>query len=390
MKQSVSLLWTCASSSSRGSKTYNKRLKQKRRANSSLGAWNPAHTHAYRSKMLQIGCTCGLQGLNVCVVWPRLCCFFLKVQIWDSTISFGQISQSCLSRIKVNHRPSWAMGKKPQRSQRVKCPLVIPKESQTQRIRVLGADISGVDDAGREYPNLSELWLVQGQQRDKFYRVNENWWVEGYEGRTTLEGAMIGDDGSEEDLTHSCTLLARAIETMPQKPHSALDIGAGVGRVTKGVLLPVVTGPVTLVDQSAKWLRAAKTYLAQDASRCFFVQSKLEDYQPPSDRFDLIWIQWTLQYLIDQDVVELLKRLSACLSSHGVLVLKENRPVYSQRDCFQMDTPGKEGRFDITRPEKHLAVLVELSGLTVVHMENWDECSCWLLSQEAKAEIQPG
>lgn len=94
--------------------------------------------------------------------------------------------------------------------------------------------------------------------------------------------------------------------------------------------------------------------------------------------------------MIDQDVVELLKRLSACLSSHGVLVLKENRPVYSQRDCFQMDTPGKEGRFDITRPEKHLAVLVELSGLTVVHMENWDECSCWLLSQEAKAEIQPG
>ena len=273
------------------------------------------------------------------------------------------------------------MGKKPHRSQRVKCPLATPKESQAQRIRALGADISGADDAGREYPNLWELWLVQGQQRDKFYRVNEDWWVEGYEGRETLEGAMIGDDASEEDLVHSCTLLARAIESMPQKPHSALDVGAGVGRVTRGVLLPAVSGPVFLVDQSAKWLKAAKTYLAEDASRCTFIQSKLEDYQP-AETFDLIWIQWTLQYLIDQDVVELLKRLSQCLSNQGVLVLKENRPVYSQSECFQMDTPGKEGRFDITRPEKHLAVLVELSGLTITYTENWDECSCWLLSRK--------
>eukprot|EP00438_Fugacium_kawagutii_P035490 Skav226801 [mRNA] locus=scaffold2056:42065:42898:+ [translate_table: standard] len=272
------------------------------------------------------------------------------------------------------------MGKKPQRSQRVKCPAVTPKESQAQRIRSLGADISGVDDAGREYPNLWELWLVQGQQRDKFYRVNEDWWVEGYEGRGTLEGAMIGDDGSDEDLTHSRTLLAKAIECMPEQPRSALDVGAGVGRVTRGVLLPSVRGPVTLVDQSAKWLRTAKTYLAEEASRCAFVQSKLEEYNPlPSESFDLIWIQWTLQYLVDQDVVELLKRLSLCLSSQGVLVLKENRPVYSQSECFQMDTPGKEGRFDITRPTKHLAVLLELSGLTVVYTENWDECSCWLL-----------
>ena len=273
------------------------------------------------------------------------------------------------------------MGKKPQRNQKVKCPLVTPKESQSQRIRALGANISGVDDAGREYPNLWELWLLQGQQRDKFYRVNEGWWVDGYEGRETLEGAMIGDDGSEEDLVHSRALLTRAMEFLPQKPQSALDVGAGVGRVTRGVLLPAVSH-VTLVDQSAKWLRAAKTYLAEDASRCTFVQSKLEDYHPhlsDKDKFDIIWIQWTLQYLIDQDVVELLKRLSLCLLNEGVLVLKENRPVYSHSECFQMDTPSKEGRFDITRPEKHLAVLIELSGLAVMYTENWDECSCWLL-----------
>eukprot|EP00913_Durusdinium_trenchii_P014265 g13383.t1 len=200
--------------------------------------------------------------------------------------------------------------------------------------------------------NLWELWLVQGQQREKFYHVNEAWWVEGYEGRATPEGAMIGDDGSEEDLRHSEALLQTALEGLP-RPGSALDLGSGLGRVTKQLLLKVVTG-------RAKWLKTAKAYLGEEAaSRCAFIHSKLEAYEP-DDMWDLIWIQWTLQYLIDQDV--------------------ENRPVYSREECFQMDTPGKEGRFDVTRPIAHLRVLVELAKLQVRHLETWDECSCWVLS----------
>ena len=34
----------------------------------------------------------------------------------------------------------------------------------------------------------------------------------------------------------------------------ALDLGSGLGRVSKSVLLPAVTGRVTLVDQSATWM----------------------------------------------------------------------------------------------------------------------------------------
>ncbi|CAK9118284.1 unnamed protein product [Durusdinium trenchii] len=201
------------------------------------------------------------------------------------------------------------MGKKPHHNQRVKRPLVTPKESLTAQLKRLGQDISGFDDQGREYPNLWELWLVQGQQREKFYHVNEAWWVEGYEGRATPEGAMIGDDGSEEDLRHSEALLQTALEGLP-RPGSALDLGSGLGRVTKQLLLKVVTGRVTLVDQSAKWLKTAKAYLGEEAaSRCAFIHSKLEAYEP-DDMWDLIWIQWTLQYLIDQDVVQLLQRSS--------------------------------------------------------------------------------
>lgn len=48
---------------------------------------------------------------------------------------------------------------------------------------------------------------------------------------------MIGDDGSEDDLRHSAALLRRA----GLEVRRALDVGAGVGRVTRAVLLPVAS-----------------------------------------------------------------------------------------------------------------------------------------------------
>ncbi|CAE7448395.1 Mettl11b [Symbiodinium natans] len=277
------------------------------------------------------------------------------------------------------------MGKKPHRDQKIKRALIQPRPaSLSQRVRELGHDIHGVDDAGREYGSLSELWLIQGQQRDKFYKVNADWWVKGYEGRVSLEGTMIGDEASEEDVLHSQDFLRKALslacfasEEGLTQPCSALDCGAGIGRVTKHVLLPAVCGNVTLVDQSLKWLQTAQKYLAHAKDRCHFVHCRLENFQP-SAKFDIIWIQWTLQYLIDEDAVYLLQHVAAGLTQQGIIVLKENN-LSQDSVSFHMDTPGKEGRFDITRSPKHLSVLVELAGLKVSHMELWDECSCWVL-----------
>ena len=271
------------------------------------------------------------------------------------------------------------MGKKAHRGPNTKRALVQPRPATlSQRIRELGEDLHGVDDAGREFQSLSELWLLQGQQRDKFYKVNTEWWVKGYEGRASLEGAMIGDEASEEDVQHSLDFLCKALEGKAQKPRSALDCGAGLGRVTKAVLLPSVSGKVTLVDQSDRWLQTARKYLAEEADRCHFVHCRLEKYTPCSS-FDLIWIQWTLQYLIDEDVVCLLRNVAAGLTEDGVIVLKENN-VSQDWISFHMDTPAKEGRFDMTRSPRHLSILIELAGLVVEHMELWDECSCWVLS----------
>ena len=289
---------------------------------------------------------------------------------------------------KASAADSFAMGKKPHRSQKIKRALVQPRPaSLSQRVRELGQDINGVDDAGREYNSLSELWLLQGQQREKFYKVNTAWWIKGYEGRASLEGAMIGDEASEEDISHSQAFLRKALDEISSRPCSALDCGAGIGRVTKAVLLPSVSGSVTLVDQSEKWLQTARKYLAQEAGRCDFVHHRLESYRP-CQKFDVIWIQWTLQYLTDEDAVHLLQNLAAGLTENGFIVLKENN-LPQQGIAFHMDTPGKEGRFDVTRSPKHLSVLVELAGLVVTRMELWDECSCWVLGVDAEVLLEP-
>ena len=187
---------------------------------------------------------------------------------------------------------------------------------------------------------------------------------------------------------------------------NTMDCGAGVGRVTCGVLLSLAAQVnAVLVEQSSKWQEISRGRCAQshNGDRCKFIQSGLESFSPHAVQTssgsgehdtgqDVIWIQWTLQYLIDADVVGLLCRLRSALSitNGGFVVLKENRPHMApgvdgaaaegtDLDRFQMDTPKVGGRFDIARSDAHLRVLIELAGLSVEYYEKWDEVGCYVL-----------
>lgn len=343
------------------------------------------------------------------------------------------------------------MGKKPCRGGGPKAlgvrprPVVqLPPQVQLfRRAEDLGKarGIVGDDDSGRSYDGLGALWRFMGQQRDVFYACNERWWVEGYEhmGETVDPDAyaMIGDDSSEADLEHSRAFLAAALARRRRRVARgdnivadaggtegsnkdvscasaledkllAMDLGAGIGRVTRGVLLPAVDS-VVLVEQSAKWQQISPRYICSGgdvhaAERCYFLQERLESFDPPipppicigsrrkhAAAYDLVWIQWTLQYLIDADVVGLLMRVRAALSPCGFVVLKENRPHMAPASSVggasrvdptrsQMDTPKVGGRFDIARSDVHLATLVELAGLEVEFFDTWDEVGCYVLT----------
>ena len=187
--------------------------------------------------------------------------------------------------------------------------------------------ISGFDDGGVAYGSLQALWVEQARRHEEYAAANAAWWdADGYGGASDEE-AMIGDGGSGEDLEHSQRLLDAVRAAQPQLlMRSALDVGAGVGRVSKGVLLRRCER-VTLLEPCDRWLKQARRYLGNKrAQRCTFVCMALQDYAraPPAAAYDVVWVQWTLQYLVDAHVVAALRGLAASLTAHGALVIREN------------------------------------------------------------------
>ena len=279
--------------------------------------------------------------------------------------------------------------------------------------------LTGSDDAGKQYESLAALWAEQAANVDAYNEANSAWWdADGYGGSTDDE-AMIGDGGSEEDTNHSLKLLDELRANRPMwQVRTALDCGAGVGRVTKHVLLKRCES-VCLLEPCEKWHKQSKRYLGKKRSMsCSFVHAKLEqldDLQPSLSSYDLIWVQWTLQYLIDAHVVEALKKLKASLAPNGLMIVKENRPTSAngsnisaneaeeveakvaravaateqEESFFRVDTPsGPHARYDVTRPDVHHRWLFRCAGLRVEHAERCinGEVTAWALAPSGEVE----
>lgn len=242
--------------------------------------------------------------------------------------------------------------------------------------------IGGQSDGAHLFASLPELWAHQRANREAFYRANHDWWEDGGYGGANDDEAMIGDEGSSDDVEHSLKFLHAALERCPRvKRMHAMDAGAGVGRVTKQVLLKVFDS-VHLVEGSDALSKQSRRYLGNKrAQRCTFAHARLEDFRPMSGAFDLIWLQWTLQYLIDDDVISFLSSCVQSLERHGIVIVKENRPSWrGKASRFEFDTPqGPNARYDITRPDAHHAWLFAKAGLDVLLSEHYDETTAWLL-----------
>jgi protein N-terminal methyltransferase len=252
-----------------------------------------------------------------------------------------------------------------------------------------GDSIKGCDDVGNYFNTQAELALHQALNRDGWYATNKDWWQHdrggGY-GGSTDEQVMVGDGGGEEDGVEGLAFLDRLIlESSSIKFARAIDAGAGVGRITKHILLKRYD-TVQLIEADSGWSKHSRTYLGRKrAARCTFTCSRIEELHPDSDhssRIDLVWLQWTLQYLTDADAVETLQNLASRLILRtGILVVKENRPYGAARqDRFQMDTPGASGRYDITRTDDHHRLLFQRAGLTVNQTEQGVETNTYALS----------
>mmetsp|Transcript_24964 Transcript_24964/g.78167 ORF Transcript_24964/g.78167 Transcript_24964/m.78167 type:complete len:316 (-) Transcript_24964:1430-2377(-) len=204
-------------------------------------------------------------------------------------------------------------------------------------IRGLDAEMQrrgGESTAGTEYQSLSAMWQHQlgdainggadgGQPQ--WYSKAFDYWNDEANCPPTVDGVLGGyGHVSGVDLGSSRMFLRDLRTALPHLGRAdAVECGAGIGRVVKGLLLDHFE-KVELVEQSPRLLEAAPGYLGPWARRCTFTCLGMQDYSPEAESLDLVWIQWAIGHLTDPDVVTFLGRMGAALREHGVLVLKEN------------------------------------------------------------------
>ncbi|EFX05027.1 duf858 domain containing protein [Grosmannia clavigera kw1407] len=195
---------------------------------------------------------------------------------------------------------------------------------------------------------------------------------------------------SRADLRVSRSFLAKlgiGSKSGMRRVRLALEGGAGIGRVTEGLLLDMAE-EVDIIEPVAKFTAQLKERLGV---RWVF-NVGLEDWDPTKTgdtasessnssssgkegteddkdgnkhlpTYGLIWIQWCTSYLNDKQLVEFLQRCGSVLEpTTGVLVIKENIMSTGFDDFDVLDS-------GVTRADKSFQSLFSEAGLRVVRSE---------------------
>jgi len=139
-----------------------------------------------------------------------------------------------------------------------------------------------------------------------------------------------------------------------------LEVGAGIGRLSKHLLLPLFS-EVDMLEPCQKFLDASAEYIGEPAAarigRRFCVG--MEDWQPePARQYAVVWVQWCVIYLTDEDFVGFLRKAAGALAERGWIVVKDN---VAPSDGFVVDKEDSS----ITRTVPHMRKIFADSGLVL-------------------------
>ncbi|KAK0648694.1 alpha-N-methyltransferase NTM1 [Cercophora newfieldiana] len=175
--------------------------------------------------------------------------------------------------------------------------------------------------------------------------------------------SMVGfSHVSKVDLQGSRSFLAKLGIGKKNGRHvaaNALEGGAGIGRVTQGLLVEVADA-VDVIEPVAKFIPPLQGVTG--VRNVFNVG--LEDWSPVEGTlYDLIWIQWCVGYLTDEQFVAFMKRCGEALNPDGgLMVVKENVST-SGSDALD----GVDG--SVTRVDSTFLSLFDEAGWRVVRTE---------------------
>ena len=149
--------------------------------------------------------------------------------------------------------------------------------------------------AGNPRASLQHRWSDE-KEKEAWYAGGFAYWS----GEAATNDGMLGgfadvdaaDTADSLKFMRRCGALPESQRNGGRRVVRALDVGAGIGRVTSGTLLQL-TDTVDLLESDAKFVERAKGALAWAAPRVErFHCQPMQDFVPETGRYDLIWIQW--------------------------------------------------------------------------------------------------
>ncbi|GBF88711.1 hypothetical protein Rsub_01610 [Raphidocelis subcapitata] len=235
-------------------------------------------------------------------------------------------------------------------------------------------DAPGRDAYGKTaYERPDELWeAAKGEDG-----THEGWYkgaVDYWDKQEASYNGVLGGFGhvSSFDIADSKDLLKQVFKSQlkeaaaGKRKLTAVDCGAGVGRVTQELLLHFFD-TVDLLEPSRHLLsKAQRSLKLAVAGRNYpeghepgeFLCLGLQEFEPAPGRYDVVWIQWCLLYLTDADAVALFERCKTGLAPDGLIVVKEN----ICGEGFVVDPDDHS----LTRSNEYMLELFDKAGLEVV------------------------
>lgn len=227
---------------------------------------------------------------------------------------------------------------------------------------------------GEQIASVESLW----RDKRRWYDNTQRYWSNI---DATIEGVSGYSKTHVPDVTESKAFILSLGEGVGR--HSALDVGAGIGRVSKHVLIPLGFANIVVAEQQEHFLAKAKDELGElAASKQVTIRyvkthlgKELEQnsllFGEGSIPYDLVAICWTLMYMTDDDIVSLLRQIVLALSRtnrFATIFVKENVAVDPQYDFyFHSDDHG------LMRTAEHYERLFRTAGLRVVKSQMQQE-----------------
>ena len=218
------------------------------------------------------------------------------------------------------------------------------------------SSIKGGDSTGKTYDNVGEMWKheLQGDLYDPekgWYGKAISYWKAV---PATVDGVLGGlESVHPDDIAESRKFLGTV---MSDSRTRALDCGAGIGRLTETLILPLGFATVDLIEPIEHMIAAAKERLdPARIGKCMQVSMQQAEL---TDTYDLVVIQWVGIYLTDDDLAAFIASCKAKLNPGGVIFFKENCSSDSE---FMVDKDDSS----LTRSNEHYRAIFAAAGTEV-------------------------